>query len=125
MRGKKIKIVCIILGVVCLGAAAYLLIRGTGADIAVQDITIKAGEEIPDLVENVGETKSVTNLMVDASEVDNSVPGTYPITYYYEDSAGNQHTKSVTCTVTGDNGTEAIPEPLATEAATEAEAGKE
>lgn len=112
MKKKRIMGVCIILGVMCCLSAGYLMFgeKQEKAGIQVEDISIAAGEELPDLVEDIGQTETVSSVMVDASGVDTGKPGEYPVTYYYADEAGNQYTKSVICTVTENADTETLQE---------------
>ena len=117
MSRKKIMSACAVFGVLCCLIAGYLVF-GSGkqekADIQVTDVLISAGDELPDLTEDIKQSDSVSNVMVDASEVDTSKPGEYPITYYYADADGNQYAKSVTCTVENTD-TETLPESVTEE----------
>lgn len=112
MSRKKIMSACAVFGVLCCLIAGYLVFGGKKekADIQVTDVLISEGDELPDLTEDIKQSDSVSNVMVDASGVDTSKPGEYPITYYYADEAGNQYTKSVICTVTGYTDTETLQE---------------
>lgn len=104
---------CIALGVVCCIIAGYMLSKKEPirADITgIEDFTISVGDALPDLTEDIEQTKEVYDVMVDASEVNTDMPGKYPVTIYFVDSAGNQYSKSITCTVIGDIATEALQE---------------
>ena len=117
MSRKKIMSACAVFGVLCCLIAGYLVFGGKQekADIQVTDVLISAGDELPDLTEDIKQSDSVSNVMVDASGVDTSKPGEYPITYYYADADGNQYAKSVTCTVTENTDTETLPEAVTEE----------
>ena len=81
MSRKKIMSACAVFGVLCCLIAGYLVFGGgkqEKADIQVTDVLISAGDELPDLTEDIKQSDSVSNVMVDASGVDTSNPGEYP-----------------------------------------------
>lgn len=130
LKSKKGKIMagCLGLAVLCVVAALFFGISSKKTEMKVtgiKDVTLKQGETLPDLTEDVTMPKGVGSLTIDASKVDEDTPGTYPITYIYEDKKGNRHEKEVTCTVTAAKAEEAVTEEAVTEQAVTDEAQTE
>lgn len=65
------------------------------------DITVKEGESLPDLKNNIEDTSMIEpdTLKVDIQNVDITVPGTYDVVYSFKDIHGNERSKTVQCKV--------------------------
>lgn len=107
---KKIVIgVLTVVFVICGIGAILLLNKGGGVKRAeenipkiqgVKDISIQAGDSLPETIKEVKTNAAVKEVTIDISSVDTDKPGKYPITYIYVDQKGKVHKKEVTCTVT-------------------------
>ncbi len=107
---KKIVIgVLTVVFVICGIGAILLLNKGGGVKRAeenipkiqgLKDISIQAGEKLPETIKEVKTNAAVKEVTIDISSVDTDKPGKYPITYIYVDQKGKVHKKEVKCTVT-------------------------
>ncbi len=71
--------------------------------ITASDITMRLGEEKPNLLENVTATDKedgdIKEITVDDSKVDYNKPGAYPVVYKVKDSSNHEVEKIVTLTI--------------------------
>lgn len=109
--------------VICGIGAVLLLNKGNEAKRAedhtpkiqgLKDITIQAGEKLPDTIKEISANAAVQDVTVDISRVDATKPGEYPITYIYADAEGKEYKKEITCTVAepGESMDEASPDAV-------------
>lgn len=66
----------------------------------VQDITVEAGEGLPDLKKGLKANRAVKDVTIDVSRVDTEAAGVYEIMYHYTGISGEKYEQKATCTVT-------------------------
>lgn len=110
MDMKKIMAGLLIIMLFAASAAGACFFLRKGAELSresekpvlegIRDITVEAGEELPDLRKGLKANRAVKGVTVDASGVDTRAAGIYEILYYYTDASGKRYCRKASCTVT-------------------------